>query len=570
MDSKRFALAALALFLAASVAIWAGGGAEKAGGASAMSEEAKTLAKTWPEFNTHDEAQAVCFEMGWTGPEADKDFITPEIARRTNFLFKYEPMTVATQDDLNQKLNLMVASGQMPEIFFGSSDPYTRTMYEKMGKAGMIWNLGQFLPSYKNLATLLKPEFTLFRAEDGKSNYWIPTQTGRGFDVIHSAYGGLYVRDDFLKRLGMAYPTTPDEYYTYLKRCVQEIGTVGGKSVIGFTTDENLFNFEYSLLSQFLPIEIRPVQSTGVGLSFDPGDNFKVVNDFYTDGPVLMRAAKYANRLYREGLVDPEMISHKRAQYQEKVSSGRVASMAAQWWDMNTFSDNAKAIVPDIMFVNSLPLWDKADGVPKYPDRKWTNWIGCYSSLVVSKKVPEAKVKHFLAVLDYFATREGQILVQVGIEGKNFQYDKNGKYAFTDEFKKLTGDLDWNKCASYGVYYYQQFVYNLGAFGDIRSEFPELVRPDNLKGWENQKSRRDRYVAGMDPPKDYYFVEGPIEIQKLPAIDSAKVEMWVKVLQAKSEADVEAIVHDWAKTCKDMGIGQIIAERQQYMDKLKL
>jgi len=558
------------LLLSIGALAWARGGKETAGGSTTLSEAAKTLSATWPEFTTHHEAQTVCFEQGWTGPEADRDFVTPEIERRTSFKIKYEPMTVVTGDDYNQKLNLMVASKEVPEIFFGGSDAYTRDIYEKMGKAGMIWDVAPYLAKYKNIAALLKPELALYRAVDGKASYWIPTQTGRGNDLTHSAPNGLYVRDDFLKRLNMKYPTTPDELYTYLKRSVQEIGTVAGKSVIGLTTDEALAGIDTNLMFPFFPLDLPYNGLLYNGLSFDSRQNNKVVNYLYTDGPEMMRAAKYVNKLYREGLIDREIVSHKRPQFQEKVSSGRAAAMMSPWWDMNTFSDNAKNVVPELMYVAPPPLWDTANGVPKYRDEKWTNWIGSFSSLIISRKVDEATMKHFLAVLDYFTTKEGQILIQVGIEGKNFQYNPQGDYIFTDDFKKLTGDLDWNKAASYGVYYWQQFVFNLPAFDDIRGEYPELIRDDNRKGWENQQFKWSNYVANMDPPKYYYFVEGPIEVQKKPAIDSARLEMLAKVILAGSEAEVETIVHAWAKTAKDMGIDEIVAERQKYVDNFKL
>ena len=47
-------------------------------------------------------------------------------------------------------------------------------------------------------------------------------------------------------------------------------------------------------------------------------------------------------------------------------------------------------------------------------------------------------------------------------------------------------------------------------------------------------------------------------------------EMLAKVLLAKSETEVESILHAWAKTCKDMGIDEIIAERQKYFAELKI
>ena len=529
---------------------------------------AATLARTWREFSKHDAIQMACFEQGWTGPEKDTDIVTPEIERRTNLLLKYEPITVSTQEDINQKLNLMVASGDVPEVYFGSADEYSNQMYDKMGEAGLVWDVSGLLKGYKNISTLLAPELIFYRHKGGKANYSIPTQTGRGGDLLHNPPQGLYLRDELLTKLGMSYPTTPAELATYLRRCRDEIKTIAGKPIIGWTCDEGFGGIEYAFVFPHFPIFTG--QFGDSGLTFDVRDNFKVVNYLYTDSPELMRAAKYVSALYREGLIDREILTQKRAQYEEKISSGRVVAFNGDSWVMNSLSENAKAVAPDLMYVAPPPIMDRANGVPKYPDLKWTSWIGCYSTLTISKKVSEEKTRHLLALLDYLATRDGQILVQVGIEGKSFAYNAQGKFVFTDEFKKQTDDLDWNKMAAYGVSYWAQLVANFSAYGDLGAEYAGLLRADNLKGWENYKSVWDRYDPKMKPDKSYYFRPGPVENEKRPAIDDAKNEMWVKVLQAKSDADVETIIHAWAQTCRNLGIDAIVQERAATIAGLKI
>jgi putative aldouronate transport system substrate-binding protein len=529
---------------------------------------ATVLAKTWPEFRTHAALQTACFEQGWTGPEADKDFVTPEIEKRTNLLLKYEPVTVSTEDDIYQKLNLMVASGDVPELYFGSADDYSFQMYDKMGEAGLVWDIAPLIKKYKNIAALLEPELIFYRAPDGKANYFVPTQTGRGGDTIHGVPQGLFLRDDLLKKLGMAYPTTPEEVATYLQRCRDEIKTIAGKPVIGWTCDEGFAGIEYAFIFPHFPIYTGAFAVSGI--TWDIHDNFRVVNYLYTDSPELMKGAKFVSRLYREGLIDREILTQKRAQYEEKISSGRVVAFNGDSWVMNSLTENAKAVVPDLMYAAPPLLMDKAGGVPKYPNDKWTDWIGCYSTLTISKKVDEQRVKHFLALLDYMATRDGQILVALGVEGKSFTWNADGKYSMTAEFKEKTDGLDWNKCAAYGVGYWNQFVANFSAYADLRSEIDQLLREDNRLGWEHYKPIWDRYDPKMKPDKTYYFRPGPVEAEKLPAIDDAKNDMWVKVLRAKTDAEVEKIIHDWAAICRNLGIEDIVKERAAIIASLKI
>ncbi len=215
---KTRGMAAMVVVLAIAALALLGCSPQQSQPASGVAGGSAALAKTWREFSRHDEVQMACFEQGWTGPEKSLDIVTPEIERRTNLLLRYEPVTVSTQEDINQKLNLMVASGDLPEVYFGGSDDYSVQMYDKMGEAGLVWDISGPIKSYKNVARLLEPELIYYRHKDGKANYYIPTQTGRGGDLIHVPPQGLYLRDDLITKLGMSYPTTPEEVATYLQR----------------------------------------------------------------------------------------------------------------------------------------------------------------------------------------------------------------------------------------------------------------------------------------------------------------------------------------------------------------
>lgn len=528
--------------------------------ASGSTEEVPELAAQWPEFAKHHSRKVTWFEQGWTGPEKDLDIITPEIERRTNFYMEYEPMTVPTGDDYTQKLNLMVASNDVPDIFFGGNDAYTRTIYEKLGQNGKIWDITELIKDYPNIYELVYPELNLFKTKDGEINYFIPTQTGRGNEVLNEPPHGVFVRKDFLDQLGMEYPRTPEAFAEYLRRCKAEI-TVNGDPVNGLVLGENLSGLEH-LYEAFFPLTGDHESYT---LPFDYNDGFKVKNYEYANSPELLAAAKFINSLVREGLMDREILTSKQAQIQEKVSSGLASACTVAWWDMNTFSDNAKQTVPELLYVNPGIFYEN-DEVKAYRSREWTNWVGGWSSVIINKSVDEETLRHYLAVLDYLTTKDGQILSQAGIEGETFNWNTEGQYEWTPDFLEKTNDLDWNKAAAYGVFYYSQMVFNVPAIRDLQTVSPSLQREDNRLSWENRQEYRDLYRADMEPPKDYYFLPGEVENQKFPAIKEAKREFWAQVISAQSEAEVEKVVSDWGETCKNMGIGEIIAERQEYIN----
>jgi hypothetical protein len=156
-------------------------------------------------------------------------------------------------------------------------------------------------------------------------------------------------------------------------------------------------------------------------------------------------------------------------------------------------------------------------------------------------------------------------------EGFNIVLSKAIKFSFDEAAKHFKVNVmdniqDWNKQAAFGVQYWAQLVMNVGVLADMTPIDTSLDKPESKISIENRKALSESYDATIDPPKSYYLNSGAVETKKMPAITQAKLEMWAKVINAKSEADVETIVHEWAQSCKNMGIDEIIAERQNFLD----
>lgn len=513
-----------------------------------------TLLSQYPAFANKDELKITWFEQGWTGPEADKDFVAPEIEKITNLKLDYEGMTVPTSDDYTQQLNLMIAGGEIPDAFFGGIDNYTREIYKKLGESGKIWDLTGMVTEadYPNLYALIHPELDLYQTDNGQ-NWFLPTQTGRGYENLNEPPHGIHINTEYLEKLGMAYPTTADEFYDYVYRCVNELGTKG------LLLGENLGGIE-QLYQMFFPLI---GSHDNYSLPFDVSNNYKVCNYQYSDCDEMMAAAKYVWKFAQNGLLDPEVLTLKTAQFMEKASSGEYAAVMGSWWDIDTIDDT----IGKPIYI-APPLIYASETVKKSREIAWTDWVGCWSSLIINKSVPEQTVRHLLAAMDWMATKDGQLLLNAGIEGVSYTWTSDNIYAYTDDFKEKTGDLDWNKTAAYGVFYYAQLVQNAPAITQYQETPSALLREDNKLSWDNRADERARYSKTMDPTYDYYFLVGEKENELMPAIQDAMLEYWAKVISAKSEAEVEQLVHEWNQTCVDLGINDIIAERQASMDAI--
>lgn len=577
MKKRTLRIVSLVLALMLLVSAFAACGNEESGDSSAASSAAESseaaaseagetsetgetgeaeneLVSQYPAFAEHHELDITWYEQGWTGIEEDKDIIGPKIEEITNLKLGYEAMTVPTADDYTQQLNLMIAGGEIPDAFFGSIDAYTREIYQKLGESGQIWDLTGMVTEeeYPNLYALIHPEMELYATENDQI-WFLPTQTGRGYENLNEPPHGIYVNTEYMEELGVDYPTTADEFYDFVDRCVNELGANG------LLMGENLSGVN-NLYEMFFP---RLGSHDSYGLPFDIDNDYQVCNYEYSDCDEMMDAAKYVWKFASNGLLDPEVLTLKTAQFQEKASGGTYAAFCGSWWDADTFND----AIGSYTYI-AAPLIYANDEVKEGREIPWTDWVGCWSSLIINKSVDEAVIKHLLATMDWMATTEGQLLLNAGIEGETYEFLEDSTYAYTDEFKEATNDLDWNSAAAYGIFYYAQLVQNAPAISEYQETPSALVREDNKKSWDNRADERARYDREMEPTYDYYFLKGDKENELMPAIDDAKLEYWAKVVSAQSEEEVEQAVHAWNQTCIDLGIEEVVAERQTAIDDI--
>ena len=559
---KRQFLRAAALLMALTLLLCAGAGcasggengsSSSAGSSSASStgtspEAENGLVATYPEFANHDELNITWFEQGWTGPEEGKDLIAPKIEEITNLKLGYTPMTTPTDDEYTQQLNLMIAGGEIPEAFFGGITAYTREIYQKLGESGQIWDMTELVTEedYPNLYALIHPEMELYATEQGQS-WFLPTQTGRGYETLNEPPHGIHVSTGYLEQLNLDFPTTATEFYDFVYRSVNELGAKG------LLFGENLGGVN-QLYEMFFP---HIGSHDSYELPFDVDNGYKVCNYQYSDSEEMMEAAKYIWKFASNGLLDPEALTLKTTQYQEKASLGDYAAVTGAWWEIDTFND----AIGRYNYIAPPPMY-ASEEVKKAREITWTDWVGCWSSLIINKSVDEQVVKHLLATMDWLATEEGQLLVNAGIEGETYEFLEDGTYAYTDQFKADSNDLDWNSAAAFGVFYYAQLVQNAPAISEFQETPSALIREDNKRSWDSRAEERARYDREWEPTYDYYFLKGDKENELMPAINDARTEFLAKVVSAKSEGEVEQLVHEWNQTCINLGIEQVVEERQ--------
>jgi putative aldouronate transport system substrate-binding protein len=219
--------------------------------------------------------------------------------------------TVIPVETKNEKVQLMFATGDLPDVFFGLLSNLDTVNY---GSQGLIIPLEGLIDSHMpNLKALFeqRPELKAsLTASDGHIYSFPKVDETEAEEVLNKAY----INAEWLDTLGLEMPTTTEEFYTVLKAFKEGDPNGNGQAdEIPFTALGNWgpeFSFGiYPLFHAFgvpdMPNHIAVQDGKVIYAPTLPG---------YRD------AMTFFNRLYTEGLADQELFTQSFAQMTAKGS----------------------------------------------------------------------------------------------------------------------------------------------------------------------------------------------------------------------------------------------------------
>jgi putative aldouronate transport system substrate-binding protein len=314
----------------------------------------------------------------------------------------------------SEQFNLMVADGDLPDLM-----EYNWLNYpggpEKAIADGVIIPLNEVFEKYcPNLMAFLKthPEYDRMIRTDSGHYYCFPMI--RDDPKLLNATG-LMLRQDWLDELGLAVPTTIDEWYTVLKAFKAQKGGVP-------------LSFEsFFLLSYEMPFPYA--FNTMYGRYVD------------TEGKIRMGQVEpgYRNFLetmakwYREGLIDPDFASATFDQVSAKITSGTAgASIGYMGSRMGVWINSGRATNPKFKLVAApMPSLRKGEGVKFSPTAMPYNYAGGCVGITTSC----TDIERAARLLDWGYSDAGRLFYNFGIEGESYTM-VNGQPVFTDLIMK--------------------------------------------------------------------------------------------------------------------------------------
>ncbi|MGE6629218.1 extracellular solute-binding protein [Bacillus sp. NPDC077027] len=310
------------------------------------------------------------------------------------------------------KFNIVMASGDLPHVIVVSDKS---PGFVKSVKSGAFWELSPYLKDYKNLSQA--NEQILQNSSINGEVYGIY----RSRDLIRAC---IIIRTDWLEHVGMEMPKTIDEFYQVLKAFKEK------------DPDQNGKDDTYGMV-------IPKWMGLGVGSPWDimqvwfgaPNKyglkNGQLIPDFTTKE--YMDALRFFKKLYDEKLINPDFAVMDSAKWNDPVLKDKAGvivdtgSRALQIQNMMKEANRQKKDIIDVIATVEGP-----NGKRTYPTAGYSGLVTIPKSSVKTEK----ELKEVLAFLDRLNDKEAQILINLGVEGRNYRVTEEGKYQSLEANKK--------------------------------------------------------------------------------------------------------------------------------------
>lgn len=456
-------------------------------------------------------------------PDWGKDEVSALIQQKTGVTLKF----ISPNADDNQQMNLMIASGDMPDYLFNGigSNP----TFKKSIAAGLFEDLTPLMDQYApEMKSYLGDDFwKLNQSSDGK-NYYFANAEMRPSNLDKYLTVGPWnpaqlVREDIYKELGSPKIDTPDDLFNVLKSVSEKYPDVT-PMLIQASSVASSFRFNsqpygYQLL----------IANYGVEKYYDK-DGKLFAN--YRD-PNYLTAIKWLNKLYNANLIKRSDMAMTQDQFKAIRDGGKCFYMCD---GVNTGYYKPTGN-PNVKYVYA-PMFADAK-ILQQDSLAWGGWF-------ISKKCVDKE--RAIKFMSYMVSDEGEKLSTWGVEGKNWKMIDGNPDWTPEELAAVKSDPEHGNKTGIGKYWFNLDLYDHWILGTSMKNNPE------------QKEALDLYVPHGDlkmyllvPPPDSDKEEAIIQTKILTEYSTA----FPTFIMAKDEAEVTALYNAFVAKADQMGMPKL-------------
>lgn len=258
------------------------------------------------------------------------------------------------QTNFEEKKNLLLASNDLPDVFMHSLNDSDLLRYGGQGVlVPMETLIEKYAPRIKDLFAK-RPDIKKYVTTPDGHIYILP----RIQELAHRVNpDNMFINKTWLDKLGLSIPTTADEFYAVMKAFREKDPNGNGKKdelPMSWCSVKNSRQLNVDSFFGTFGMLDNPMH---LMVSADKKVYFTANTDNYKNG------LAYLNRLYREGLIDPEVFTHDIKQYSAKGKApDMLYGVFFEWFDENTAgNDRAKkdyVVLPPLKGPDGKQRWN--------------------------------------------------------------------------------------------------------------------------------------------------------------------------------------------------------------------
>lgn len=218
-----------------------------------------------------------------------------------------------------QKVALSIAAKDIPDTMM-----VDRALFQQLADNDLLADLTNLYDKY--VIDYIRERYDSYEGRCFKE----VTVNGKLLGLPETAIAGqegiLWMRKDWLDKLGLGVPESMEEFENAIRAFVeQDPGGNGPGRTVGLTMDEKVwvgYNSHHGINNIFSVYDAYP----GSWLERDG----KIV--WGSTLPEMKPALQKLQDMYQEGLIDKEFAIHKGADRDELVASGRLGAFFGPWW----------------------------------------------------------------------------------------------------------------------------------------------------------------------------------------------------------------------------------------------
>lgn len=446
-------------------------------------------------------------------------YINDNFGKQYNATVKF--VTVPRSQEVD-KLNVLMAAGQAPDIVYTYN---TGVVYNFVQQGGLA-ELDSVLKQYGSaLTNYLGDDVLKYGKFDGKQ-YAVPGKR----TVL--AGSNTFIRKDWLDKLGLPVPTTPEQFYnTMVAFKEKNPGNVNGVIPYGYNVSTSNPGLGY-IPEAFKPSKLTEEQFATLQPRMIWESNWNLIG--FED------AVKYMNRMYNEGLISPNFAVDKDGKLLDAdISNGKVGAFQTNWDGPYRTSpgtyNNLKKNVPGAELIPVDP-WQNDAG--KHPKNGYSP-NGMYIFIPKTSKNVDLAIEY----LNWMVDPKNTLFLQNGKEGVDYTMVngvpvQTGTTTKGDKMMTVANNLDYD-ILSNGI-----------ELGDPQKDTAAISA--GYPGYE--KDAENALKVSMDGYYHTYFYSIPNSADAKYGADlrNLSAQMLAKLIAAKP-ADVDTLYKSLLQQYMDQG-----------------